>query len=184
MANEVTAKQLERKSGDRDMFQLISDADGVRVLNIPRGVAKLEIMDDAAIHTKYNLPGGRAYADFAVLRGDPSDRLPGVTGVGEKTAAALINEYGSLAGLLAAFNDSGSTLKPAVRKKTHEASEYLAVAPDVVRLRADAPVTQVGSPLPTTPAHPDQLEELAKRYGLTNPIKRLTKALSDRATQS
>ena len=165
-------------TGDRDLFQLVDDASGVQVLNIAKGVAKLEVMDDAAIHAKYNLPGGRAYADFAVLRGDPSDGLPGVAGIGEKTAAALINEYGSMAGLLTAVKDPASTLKPAVRKKLDAAADYLAVAPDVVRVRADAPVTKVDPTLPTTPAHPDLLAELADRYGLASPIKRLTKALA------
>jgi 5'-3' exonuclease len=169
-------------TGDRDMFQLISDAERVRVFNIARGVAKLEVMDDAAIHTKYDLPGGRAYADFAVLRGDPSDGLPGVSGVGEKTAAALINEYGTLAGLLAAAADPDSAVKPAVRKKLTEAAGYLAVAPDVVRVRADAPTGKVDSALPATPADPERLEELAERYGLANPIKRLVKALDAAGT--
>ena len=140
-------------------------------------------MDDAAIHAKYDLPGGQAYADFAVLRGDPSDGLPGVSGVGEKTAAALINEYGSLAGLLKALGDPGSALKPAVRKKLEAAHDYLAVAPDVVRVRADAPVTKADSALPITPAHPDLLDELAERYGLASPIKRLTKALATADTR-
>ena len=165
-------------TGDRDMFQLIDDAAGVRVLNIARGVAKLEIMDDAAITARYALPGGRAYADFAVLRGDPSDGLPGVAGVGEKTAAALIDEYGSLAALLAAFDDPGSSLKPAVRKKLDAARDYLAVASDVVRVRADAGVTTADSTLPATPADPELLGELADRYGLTGPVNRLTKALA------
>ena len=165
-------------TGDRDMFQLVDDATSVRVLNIARGVAKLEIMDDAAIHAKYNLPGGRAYADFAVLRGDPSDGLPGVAGVGDKTASTLINEYGTLAALLAVNEDPASDLKPAIRKKLDAAREYLAVAPDVVRVRADAPVTAAESTLPATPAHPEQLAELAERYGLVNPVKRLTKALA------
>lgn len=165
-------------TGDRDLFQLVDDVSGVQVLNIAKGVAKLEVMDDAAIQAKYNLVGGRAYADFAVLRGDPSDGLPGVAGVGEKTAAALINEYGSLVGLLAALDDPDSALKPAVRKKLEAAHDYLAVAPDVVRVRADAPVSKVDSALPATPAHPDQLDELAERYGLANPIKRLVKALA------
>lgn len=165
-------------TGDRDLFQLVDDASGVQVLNIAKGVAKLEVMDDAAIQAKYNLPGGRAYADFAVLRGDPSDGLPGVSGIGEKTAAALINEYGSLAGLLAAIEDPASTLKPAVRKKLDAAANYLAVAPDVVRVRADAPVAKVDSTLPSSPADPDRLAELGERYGLSSPIKRLIKALA------
>lgn len=166
-------------TGDRDMFQLISDEAAVRVFNIARGVAKLEVLGDAELRAKYGVSGSQ-YADFAVLRGDPSDGLPGVAGVGEKTAAALVNEYGSLAGLLAAFDDPDSALKPAVRKKLNEASDYLAVAPDVVRVRADASVTKVDSALPTTPAHPESLDELAERYGLGGPVKRLTKALAEK----
>jgi 5'-3' exonuclease len=165
-------------TGDRDMFQLIDDAARVRVLNIARGVAKLEVMDDAAVAAKYGLPGGRCYADFAVLRGDPSDGLPGVAGVGEKTAAALINEYGSLTALLAALDDPGSGLKPAARKKLDAARGYLAVASDVVRVRADADVTPVDSALPAVPADPERLGELAERYGLTGPVTRLTNALA------
>jgi 5'-3' exonuclease len=168
-------------TGDRDMFQLVDDARDVRVLNISRGVSKLEVLDDSALTAKYGITG-HGYADFATLRGDPSDGLPGVTGIGEKSAAALINEYGSLAGLLAALDDPTSALKPAIRKKLDAARDYLAVAPDVVRVRADAPVTKLDSTLPTVPAHPDQLAELAERYGLTNPIKRLTKALAAAGT--
>ena len=164
-------------TGDRDMFQLVSDARAVRVLNIARGVSKLEELDDAALQAKYGVTGG-SYADFATLRGDPSDGLPGVSGVGEKTAAALITEYSSLTGLLTALDDPASPLKPAVRKKLDAARDYLAVAPEVVRVRADAPVTEVDSTLPITPAHPDLLDELAERYGLASPIKRLTKALA------
>ena len=166
-------------TGDRDMFQLISDADGVRVFNIARGVAKLEVLGDAELAAKYGVSGAQ-YADFATLRGDASDGLPGVAGIGEKTASALLAEYGSLTGLLAAAADatSASTLKPAVRKRLEAGAEYLAVAPDVVRVRADAPVTEAASALPGTPAHPDQLAELAERYGLANPVKRLAKALA------
>jgi 5'-3' exonuclease len=165
-------------TGDRDMFQLVDDARSVQVLNIARGVSKLEVMNDAAITAKYALPGGRAYADFATLRGDPSDGLPGVAGIGEKTAAALINDYGSLAGLLTAVDNPDSALKPAVRKKLDAARDYLGVAPQVVNVRADAPVTSVNAALPTEPANAAELDRLAERYGLTSPIKRLTKTLA------
>jgi 5'-3' exonuclease len=164
-------------TGDRDMFQLISDADGVRVFNIARGVAKLEVLGDAELVAKYGVNGAQ-YADFATLRGDASDGLPGVAGIGEKTASALLAEYASLTGLLAAAADPTSAVKPAVRKKLDDARDYLAVAPDVVRVRADAPTTPNDSALPTTPAHPDELEKLAGRYGLDGPIKRLTKSLA------
>jgi 5'-3' exonuclease len=172
-----TGDPVDVVTGDRDMFQLISDSDSVRVFNIARGVAKLEVLGDAELSAKYGVTGSQ-YADFATLRGDPSDGLPGVAGVGEKTAAALINEYGSLAELLSALDDPGSALKPAVRKRLNDAAQYLAVAPDVVRVRADAPVTKADPVLPTIPADPARLGELAALYGLEGPIKRLTKALA------
>ena len=164
-------------TGDRDMFQLVDDAREVRVLNIARGVSKLEVLDDSALTEKYGIPG-RGYADFATLRGDPSDGLPGVAGIGEKSAAALVAEYGSLDGILAALDDPTSSLKPAVRKKLDAARDYLAVAPRVVRVRADAPVTPVDAALPATPADREKLDELAERYGVASPIQRLTRALA------
>lgn len=167
-------------TGDRDMFQLVDDAAAVRVLNIARGVAKLEVLGDAELSAKYGVTGSQ-YADFATLRGDPSDGLPGVAGIGEKTAATLLAEYGSLGGLLAAAADPASSLKPAVRKRLAAAGEYLAVAPDVVRVRADAPVSAVESALPGAPREPAELAELAERYGLASPVKRLTAALAARA---
>ena len=164
-------------TGDRDMFQLISDAEGVRVFNIARGVAKLEVLGDAELRAKYGVSGAQ-YADFATLRGDASDGLPGVAGIGEKTASALLAEYGSLTGLLAAAGDAASAVKPAVRKRLEAATDYLAVAPRVVQVRADAPVTAAESMLPAAPAHPEELEKLAAQYGLANPIKRLAKVLA------
>ena len=86
-------------TGDRDLFQLVRDDVPVRVVYIARGVGKSEIVDETAVTSKYAIPG-QAYADFAVLRGDPSDGLPGVTGIGDKTAALLISRFGSLDALL------------------------------------------------------------------------------------
>lgn len=164
-------------TGDRDLFQLVDDAHGVQVLYIARGLAKLEVVDEAALTGKYGIPG-RGYADFATLRGDPSDGLPGVPGIGEKTAASLISEFGGLAGLQAALDDPASTLKPAIRKKLDAARDYLKVAPEVVHVRADATVVPAESRLPTTPSAPDALEDLATRSGLSSPVKRLQTALA------
>jgi 5'-3' exonuclease len=140
-------------------------------------VAKLEVLGDTELSAKYGVVGSQ-YADFATLRGDASDGLPGVAGIGEKTASALLAEYGSLTGLLTAAGDPGSAVKPAVRKKLEAAEAYLKVAPDVVRVRADAPVTAVDSALPTAPADPERVDELAETYGVGGPVKRLIKALA------
>ena len=98
-------------TGDRDLFQLVDDSRGVRILYTARGVGRAEVVDEAWVAAKYGIPG-RAYADFATLRGDPSDGLPGVAGVGDKTAAALITKYGSLPALLEAL-DAGDDAMPA-----------------------------------------------------------------------
>ena len=164
-------------TGDRDMYQLVDDERGVRVLNIARGVSKLEVVDDSALIAKYGIPG-RGYADFATLRGDPSDGLPGVAGIGEKSAASLVAEFGSLEGILAALDDPRSALKPAARKRLDAAREYLSVAPQVVRVRADAPTVAVDSKLPSSPADPDGLDALAERFGLGSPVRRLRKTLT------
>src|SRR5439155_3344239 len=106
---------IEVASGDRDLFQVIDDTRGVRVLYCGRGVAKLEVLDDVALRGKYGVPAA-GYADFAALRGDPSDGLPGVAGIGEKTAARLIARYGDLDGLLAALDDPAAGFAPGLRR--------------------------------------------------------------------
>src|SRR5439155_3723679 len=87
-------------SGDRDLYRLVRDPD-IYVLSPVKGVSELLRVDEAEVTRRYRIPG-RAYADFAVLRGDPSDGLPGVKGIGEKTAASLVNTYGDLDGIVAA----------------------------------------------------------------------------------
>ncbi|MBG0833071.1 5'-3' exonuclease [Planomonospora sp. ID67723] len=164
-------------TGDRDLFQLVDDVRPVRVLYTVRGVKNVQPVDEAAVAERYGIPG-RAYADFAVLRGDPSDGLPGVPGVGEKTAAALITRFGSLTALLAAADGDGGGLTAAQRAKLAAARDYLAVAPEVVRVAADAPVPEMDLVLPVKPRDPGALEALGTRYGLGGPLKRLAAALS------
>jgi 5'-3' exonuclease len=168
---------VEVVSGDRDLFQLIDDATPVRLLYIGRGVAKLEVFDDAAVRAKYGVPAA-GYADFAALRGDPSDGLPGVAGVGEKTAARLVARYGSLDAILAATGDPAAGFAPGVRVKLTAATEYLAVAPTVVRVARDAPVPKLTTALPAAPADPDRLLALAEQWNLAGSCRRLVDALA------
>ncbi|WP_142027117.1 5'-3' exonuclease [Blastococcus colisei] len=166
-------------TGDRDLFQLVDDARGVRVLYTARGITDIEFVDEAGVTAKYGIPG-RAYADFAVLRGDPSDGLPGVAGVGAKTAAALINEFGDLAGIRAAV---GRTVVPrppltaAVLRKMHAAADYLDAAPVVVAVATTIDLSPIEGALPRSPADPEALAELAARHGIENSVKRLGAAL-------
>ncbi|MEV5823630.1 5'-3' exonuclease [Micromonospora harpali] len=166
-------------SGDRDLFQLVDDARGVRLLYVGRGVAKLEDCDDAAVRARYGVPADR-YADFAALRGDPSDGLPGVPGVGEKTAARLVDRYGGVAGILAALDDPGSGFAPGLRARLDAARDYLAVAPTVVRVALDVPLPELPTALPQAPADPGRLLELAERWNLAGSCRRLVDALATR----
>ena len=167
---------VEVASGDRDLFQVIDDAAGVRLLYCGRGVAKLEVYDDAAVRAKYGVPAA-AYADFATLRGDPSDGLPGVAGVGEKTAARLITRYGSLDALVAALDDPAAGFAPGLRTKLAAAGDYLTAAQRVVRVATDIPLPPMELALPATPADPEALAALAERWNLAGAVRRLTTAL-------
>ncbi|MGC5333361.1 5'-3' exonuclease [Micromonospora sp. DT62] len=171
---------VEVVSGDRDLFQLVDDARPVRLLYVGRGVAKLDDCDDAAVRARYGVPADR-YADFAALRGDPSDGLPGVAGVGEKTAARLVERYGDIAGILAALDEPDSGFAPGLRTKLSAARDYLAVAPQVVRVALDVPLPELATELPTAPADPDRLLELAGEWNLAGSARRLVDALAQRA---
>ena len=168
---------VEVVTGDRDLFQLVDDERAVRILyTAARGVGRAEVIDEAAVTARYGIPG-RAYADFATLRGDPSDGLPGVPGVGEKTAAALITRYGDLAGLMAAL-DAGDPAMPAgARLKLDAARDYLAVASAVVKVACDVPLPAYDDVLPRAPKDPAKLVELSERWGLDSPLNRVLAAL-------
>lgn len=168
---------VEVVSGDRDLFQLVDDGARVRLLYCGRGVANLEVADEAAVRARFGVPAS-AYVDFAVLRGDPSDGLPGVNGVGDKTAARLIDRYGSLAALLAALDDPQAGFAPGLRAKLVAARDYLAVAPRVVRVVRDVPLGAFDPRLPDAPADPDQLLALARTWNLAGPCQRLVEAMS------
>jgi 5'-3' exonuclease len=165
-------------TGDRDLFQLVDDAAGVRVLYIGKGVGRHERVDEAWVLEKYGI-AARQYADFATLRGDPSDGLPGVKGVGEKTAATLLQRFGDLPSLVAAAADPSSDLAPGPRGKIKEAADYLLVAPKVVAVVRDLDLPRGDAlALPSAPADPDALDELVERWGLGSPAERLTKVLA------
>jgi 5'-3' exonuclease len=173
---------IDVATGDRDLFQVVDDARQVRVLYCGRGVARLEVMDDAAVRARYGVPAA-GYADFAALRGDPSDGLPGVPGVGEKTAAALIARYGSAAAMIAALADPAAPFAPGVRAKLTAAAAYLTVAPAVASVARDAPVPTLDTRLPATPVDPDRLYALADTWGLASPARRLVDALAAASTR-
>ncbi|MEU6701159.1 5'-3' exonuclease [Pseudonocardia sp. NPDC046786] len=174
-------------SGDRDLIQIVRDEPQVRLLYIGRGLNRAELLDPAEVAAKFGLPAeraGAAYAEMAMLRGDPSDGLPGVPGVGAKTAATLVGRFDSWGELLAAVTrpDDGR-MAAGVRAKLMAASDYLGVVEPVVRVVTDAPVALDRDPaLPRTPADPQRLDELATRWGLESSVRRLRTALDAAAS--
>lgn len=163
-------------TGDRDLFQLVDDEAGVRVLYIARGVGRHERVDNAWVREKYGIDAHQ-YADFATLRGDTSDGLPGVAGVGEKTAATLLGRFGDVAGIRAAAHDPDADLAPGPRGKIKAAADYLEVAPRVVAVARDLDLGTPDLTLPRAPADVDMVEALAAEFALESPTQRLTEAL-------
>jgi 5'-3' exonuclease len=170
-------------SGDRDLLQLVGDEHvAVRVFYIGRGLTKATMFGPAEVAETYGVPidrAGAAYAELALLRGDPSDGLPGVPGIGEKTAAALLARYGSLEHILTAAGDASSAMPGAQRKKLLAATDYIVAAEPVVRVAQDAPVTLStdSDTLPLAARDPRRVAELAGECGVTSSIARLQKAL-------
>lgn len=154
-------------TGDRDLLQVVDDGPPqVRVLFTVKGVSQLGVFDEAAVLEKYGVPAGR-YADFAALRGDPSDGLPGVKGVGEKTARTLINTYPSIAALL----DDVAAQTPRLAAALEDAREYLTAMEHVVPVRTDVEVTMARPELDSA-----EIAALGERHRLTGPLGRLREA--------
>src|SRR5262252_2306863 len=167
---------VEVVTGDRDLFQLVDDTRGIRVAYIGRGVSRLELIDEAEVTRRYQIPG-RSYAAFAALRGDPSDGLPGVPGVGEKTAAALIRAFGSIEGIITALDAGHGGFPRGSRDKLEKARDYLDVALSVVKVADDAPLPEVDGTLPAVPPDAARLQELGDRWGLGSSLGRFVTAV-------
>jgi 5'-3' exonuclease len=172
-----SADPVDVVTGDRDLFQLVDDARGIRVIYTARGLLNLDVIDEAAVSAKYGIPG-RAYADFAALRGDPSDGLPGVPGVGEKTAAALIRTFGSIEGITAALDAGHGGFPRGSRDKLERARGYLDIALSVVRVVDDAPLPLVDGKLPAVPPDAPGLDALGERWGLGSSLTRFVATVS------
>ncbi len=181
-ASGEPSDRFEIVSGDRDLLQLVQDPE-VRLLYTLRGVSELREFDEATVLEHYGVPADR-YAEFAILRGDPSDELPGVRGVGEKTARALVQTYADIDAMLAdAATDrpSPGPLKgsPALRARLLDAADYLAAMRKLVPIKSDAPLkVWIG-------ARDDEIaRELAQSNGLRGPVQRLRAVIDGLDTDS
>jgi 5'-3' exonuclease len=162
--------RIEIVSGDRDLVALVRDPD-VSVLYPRRGTTDLSIVDEAEVTRRYDIPG-RAYQDFALLRGDPSDGLPGARGIGEKTASKLMREHGSLDAVL-----RSTELAPAVARKIDASREYLEAARRVIPPVRDIPLPPPDLALPAPTHQATRVARIAAEHELTNATERVQAAL-------
>jgi len=165
-----TNERVEVVTGDRDLFAIVRDP-RVKVLYTLRGVSELAEVDEGWITKKYGIPGDR-YLDYALMRGDPSDGLPGVAGIGEKTASDVLRRYGSLDAAIAAPD-----LSPTIRQKLKASAQYLEAARRVVAPVSDTPVRGGDGTIPSVPRDPERARALGERYRLTGSVERLIAAL-------
>lgn len=163
-------------TGDRDLFQMVDDARDVKVVYLAKGLSQHDLVNKKWIADRYQIPGDR-YDLFAMFRGDPSDGLPGVRGIGEKGAALIAKNFDSPESALQGAIDEHPSLSPNLRKKIVEGADYLAIAPTLVRCVRDLPLPQVSLKLPLRPADIDVIYDLKEKYGLGASIDRLIAAL-------
>jgi len=182
-ADDVIATLVHREvgpttivTGDRDLFQLVDDERRTRVAYIARGISQHELVDERWISARYGIPS-KSYAFFATLRGDPSDGLPGVKGIGEKGAANLVNQFPTLDHLVSAANDPTSDLTPSVRRKILDSADYLNVAPTLVACAADVPLPAIPLHMPTDAKDLGGVRALQEEHSLGSSVERLLAAL-------
>ena len=164
-------------TGDRDLFQLVDDKRKVKVIYLAKGFSQQEVVDRAWITTKYGIPGDR-YALFAMIRGDASDGLPGVRGIGEKGAAVIANHFTTIEDALAAAHSEDDRLTPLLRKRLIEGSDYIKIAPTLVHCALDVPLPKMSLNLPKAPTDLSEIYSVKEEYGLGASVDRLIAALN------
>jgi 5'-3' exonuclease len=163
-------------TGDRDLFQLVDDEKKIGVVYLAKGISNHDLVDRRYIEEKYAIPGDR-YALFAMIRGDASDGLPGVRGIGEKGAAIIANNFETIEDALAAAFRDDERLTPALRKKLIEGESYIEIAPTIVHCALDVPIPKIDMAKPKRPESLDKLYSLQQEFGLGASIDRMISAL-------
>ena len=163
-------------TGDRDMFQLVNDERDIKVVYLAKGISAHDLVDISWVAKKYDIPGER-YALFAMFRGDPSDGLPGVKGIGEKGASLISKNFASVDEVIQGALNAHEALSPNLIKKILEGQEYLKIAPTLVQCARDVSLPQIDLNLPKRPEDLSKIYALQKQYGLGASIDRMIAAL-------
>ena len=163
-------------TGDRDLFQLVDDSRDVKVVYLAKGISNHDLVDRSWIEKKYEIPGSR-YGLFAMIRGDASDGLPGIRGIGEKGAAAIARSFETMDDVIAAAHNGEPSLSDAHRKKILADLDYASKASRLVSCATDIRLPEIPLHIPEQPHDPQALNDLKERYGLTTSVERLRSAL-------
>ena len=163
-------------TGDRDLFQLVDDRRDVKVVYLAKGISQHDLVDISWVANRYGIPGDR-YALFAMFRGDPSDGLPGVKGIGEKGAALIANNFASVDDALAGAKAGHEVLRASLAKKIIEGADYLKIAPTLVNCARDVAIPSMTITMPTKPKDLSAIYAIKDEYGLGASVDRLISAL-------
>ena len=164
-------------TGDRDSYQLVSDPH-VKVLYNRRGVSDYVLYDEAGILERTGVTPAQ-YPEYAALRGDPSDNLPGVPGIGEKTAAKLINTYGNLEGIFEHLDD----LPPKQRQNLGESHDRVFLNRQMSLLRLDCEVEVAPADLEMGAWDREQVRVLFDQLAFRTLLPRLLEAVGDSSAE-
>ena len=163
-------------TGDRDLFQLVDDKRDVKVVYLAKGIANHDLVDLKWIEQKYEIPGDR-YGLFAMIRGDASDGLPGIKGIGEKGAASIAKQFTNLDEVMKAATNDDERLTTSIRKKLLESAEYAKIAPKLVGCAIDVSIPEMKIDLPNKPLDTQKVQDIKEEFGLGTSVDRIMNAL-------
>ena len=185
-ADDIIATLSKRESGpttivtgDRDLFQLVDDHRKVKVAYLAKGLSQHDLVDLGWISQRYGIPGDR-YALYAMIRGDASDGLPGIKGIGEKGAAALVEHFTSMEEIVMAARNNDPRVSSSHAKKLIADAEYAAIAPTLVHCALDVPIPKMSFQLPIGESNLEKLNAIyafRDKYNLGAQVDRLLSAL-------
>ena len=164
-------------TGDRDLFQLADDERDVKIVYLAKGISNHDLVDLKWIQDKYQIPGDR-YALFAMIRGDSSDGLPGIKGIGEKGAMVIANLFKTMPEVMQAAAGADARLSANIRKKLLESSQYAAIAPKLVGCALDVAIPEMEISMPKKPKSLEKIIKLKDEFGLGASIDRIMSALN------
>ena len=163
-------------TGDRDLFQLVDDKRDVKVVYLAKGIANHDLVDLKWIEQKYEIPGDR-YGLFAMIRGDASDGLPGIKGIGEKGAASIAKQFTNLHEVMKAASNDDERLTANIREKLLENAEYARIAPKLVGCATDVSIPEMKIDLPNKPLDTQKIQDIKEEFGLGTSVDRIMNAL-------